>query len=524
MKQNNKNLLTAAAVAVIASAGTIVAMKATGYVDQPSQIPFQSDVSVASYGHGIVPVSSRGGVPTDFTQAAESTINGVVSIKSYVTPRRQSNRYYNQQPDMFNDPFFEFFFGSPRRQQPRRQQPRRQQPSESDSDGEEAQQQLGLGSGVIVTPDGYIVTNNHVIDGADRLEVTLNDNRTFNARVIGTDDMTDLALIKITANELPVIPMGDSDALKVGEWVLAVGNPFGLTSTVTTGIVSAKARSISDATHVPSMGVESYIQTDAAVNPGNSGGALVNLNGELVGINTAIYSQTGNYAGHSFAIPTSIVNKIIGDLKQYGAVQRAFIGVTFQPLTAKLAKQKDITAVNSGIYVVEVQPNSAAEEGGIKPGDVITAINGVQTSTDAQLRGQINRYSPGDEITIDFYRDNKKQATKVKLLNSSGSTSITRAGDSSELGCSFGEVKEEMLKELRISSGVEVTKLTDGLFKSAGIKTGYIITAVNQRPVTSGKDIEKLYKAAMQSDNKVLFITGIYPTGKRTAYAVNLDE
>lgn len=519
MKQNNKNLLTAAAVAVIASAGTIVAMKATGYVDQPSQIPFQSDVSVASYGHGIVPVSSRGGVPTDFTQAAESTINGVVSIKSYVTPRRQSNRYYNQQPDMFNDPFFEFFFGSPRRQQPRRQQP-----SESDSDGEEAQQQLGLGSGVIVTPDGYIVTNNHVIDGADRLEVTLNDNRTFNARVIGTDDMTDLALIKITANELPVIPMGDSDALKVGEWVLAVGNPFGLTSTVTTGIVSAKARSISDATHVPSMGVESYIQTDAAVNPGNSGGALVNLNGELVGINTAIYSQTGNYAGHSFAIPTSIVNKIIGDLKQYGAVQRAFIGVTFQPLTAKLAKQKDISAVNAGIYVVEVQPNSAAEEGGIKPGDVITAINGVQTTTDAQLRGQINRYSPGDEITIDFYRDNKKQSTKVKLLNSSGSTSITRAGDSSELGCSFGEVKEEMLKELRISSGVEVTKLTDGLFKSAGIKTGYIITAVNQRPVTSGKDIEKIYKAAMQSDNKVLFITGIYPTGKRTAYAVNLDE
>lgn len=303
MKQNHKNLLTAAAVAVIASAGTMVAMKATVYDSQSAAAPFQADVSVASPGRGIVPVSSRGGVPTDFTQAAESTINGVVSIKSYVTPRRQRNRYYGQQPDMFNDPFFEFFFGSPRRQQPR------QQPQEQDKDGEEAQQQLGLGSGVIVTPDGYIVTNNHVIDGADRLEVTLNDNRTFNARVIGTDDMTDLALIKISANELPVIPMGDSDALKVGEWVLAVGNPFGLTSTVTAGIVSAKARSISDATHAPSMGVESYIQTDAAVNPGNSGGALVNLNGELVGINTAIYSQTGNYAGHSFAIPASLVNK-----------------------------------------------------------------------------------------------------------------------------------------------------------------------------------------------------------------------
>lgn len=518
MKQNHKNLLTVAAVAVIASASTMVAMKATGFAASSPAAPFQADVTIDSPNHGIVPVASRGGVPTDFTQAAESTINGVVSIKSYVTPRRQRNRYYGNQPDMFNDPFFEFFFGSPR------QQPRRQQPAEPEKDGEEAQQQLGLGSGVIVTSDGYIVTNNHVIDGADRLEVTLNDNRTFNARVIGTDDMTDLALIKISANELPVIPMGDSDALKVGEWVLAVGNPFGLTSTVTAGIVSAKARSISDATHAPSMGVESYIQTDAAVNPGNSGGALVNLNGELVGINTAIYSQTGNYAGHSFAIPASLVNKIIGDIKQYGAVQRAFIGITFQPLTAKLAKEKDITAVNSGIYVVEVQPNSAAEDGGIKPGDVITAINGVETTTDAQLRGQINCYSPGDQITVDYYRNNKKQTATVKLLNRSGSTTITRAGDSSELGCTFGEVKEETLKELRISSGVEVTKLTDGLFKSAGIKTGYIITAVNQQPVTSGKDIEKLYKAAMQSDNKVLFITGVYPTGKRTAYAVNLDE
>lgn len=518
MKQNYKNLLTVAAVAVIASAGTVVAMKTTGYDIQPSASPLQADVAVGTSNHGIVPVASHGGVPTDFTQAAESTINGVVSIKSFVTPRRQRNRYYGNQPDMFNDPFFEFFFGSPRRQQPRPEQP------DSQNDGEEAQQQLGLGSGVIVTADGYIVTNNHVIDGADRLEVTLNDNRTFNAHVIGTDDMTDLALIKISANELPVIPMGDSDALKVGEWVLAVGNPFGLTSTVTAGIVSAKARSISDATHSPSMGVESYIQTDAAVNPGNSGGALVNLNGELVGINTAIYSQTGNYAGHSFAIPASLVNKIIGDIKQYGAVQRAFIGITFQPLTAKLAKEKDITAVNSGIYVVEVQPNSAAKDGGIKSGDVITAINGVATTTDAQLRGQINRYSPGDEITIDFYRDNKKETTTVKLLNRSGSTSITRAGDSSELGCTFGEVKEETLKELRISSGVEVVKITDGLFKTAGIKPGYIIMAVNQQPVTSGKDIEKLYKAAMQSDNKVLFINGVYPTGKRTAYAVNLED
>ena len=232
-------------------------------------------------------VSQHPGTTTDFTKAAESTINGVVSIKSFA-----SAPSYNQQsmPEAFNDPFFEFFFGPQRRQQaPRRQQ---QRPSDEDN-----QQPLGLGSGVILSPDGYIVTNNHVINGADRLEVTLNDNRTFNATVVGNDPATDLALIKIDATGLPTIPMGDSDGLKVGEWVLAVGNPFGFTSTVTTGIVSAKARSISSSTQGRPMGIESYIQTDAAVNPGNSGGALVNLNGELVGINTAIYAQTGNYAG-----------------------------------------------------------------------------------------------------------------------------------------------------------------------------------------------------------------------------------
>lgn len=517
--QTKKLFFTVAAVAIATSAATVLTLRAAGLNTEPA-LP-QSDIALDNThangeSHGLVRVASSSGIPTDFTQAAESTINGVVSIKSYVSPRKHGYGRRQQSP-FFSDPFFEFFFGSPNR----RQQP--QQPDTED-DSEEAQQESGLGSGVILTSDGYIVTNNHVINGADRLEVTLNDNRSFNATVVGNDEMTDLALIKIDATELPVIPMGDSDALKVGEWVLAVGNPFGLTSTVTSGIVSAKARSISDATHSRSMGVESYIQTDAAVNPGNSGGALVNLNGELVGINTAIYSQTGNYAGHSFAIPTSIVNKITGDLKKYGAVQRAFLGISFQPLTAKLAKEKEITAVNSGIYVAEVQRGSAAEEAGLKKGDVITSIDGEPTGNDAQLRGLINRYSPGDEVTVDYVRDNKKYSVKMKLLNKSGSTNITRAGDSAELGCTFGEVKEETLRQLKISSGVEVTKLEDGLFKSAGIKQGYIITAVNQQPVRSGKDIEKIYKAAMQSESQVLFITGVYPTGKKMAYAVNLEE
>jgi len=466
-------------------------------------------------GSGAVQVVNPG-VTTDFTKAAESTINGVVSIKNFVS-RRNSRQSVPQ--GFFDDPFFDFFFGSPRRSVPRQQQ-------EQDEDSEEAQQEHGLGSGVILTKDGYIVTNNHVIDGADRLEVTLNDNRVFNATVVGADEMTDLALIKIDADDLPVIPMGDSNAIKVGEWVLAVGNPFGFTSTVTTGIVSAKARSISGSTHGRSMGVESYIQTDAAVNPGNSGGALVNLAGELMGINTAIYSQTGNYAGYSFAIPTTIVNKVVGDLKQYGAVQRAFLGVSFRPLTQKLAQQHDITATNSGIYVTEVQSSSAAEEAGIKKGDVIVAINNAPTLTEAQLREQVNRYSPGDVVTVTYFRDNKKQFANMKLLNNSGSTRITRVGDSSELGCTFGDVNKETLQQLRLKNGVEVEKLSDGKFKDSGIKAGFIIVEINNQPVRSAREIDTIYKAIMKSDgyDKVMFISGVYPTGKKAFYAVNLDD
>ncbi|MDE6402947.1 MAG: trypsin-like peptidase domain-containing protein, partial [Muribaculaceae bacterium] len=296
----------------------------------------------------------------DFTYAAESTVNGVVSIKSYTN---QSSR---QQQEM-SDPLFEFFFGP---------QARRQQPRE-----EPRERQTGLGSGVILSADGYIATNNHVVDGAQRLEVTLNDNRTFDATVVGTDPSTDIALIKIDADDLHVIPMGDSDNLRIGEWVLAVGNPFGLTSTVTAGIVSAKARNISNLTPGQGRrGIESYIQTDAAINPGNSGGALVNLDGQLVGINTAIFSQTGNYSGSSFAVPTSIVKKVVKDIKEFGTVQRAFLGVEFRELTPTIAREKNITATNAGLGVVNVQPNSAASEAGITPDYVIVAIDDAVTS------------------------------------------------------------------------------------------------------------------------------------------------
>lgn len=514
--------LVAAIVAIGSSALTVTAMK---HVDgsAPAVVELTSGtVPDSGAASGYYKAAQTSAVAnTDFTRAAESTVNGVVSIKSFATPRYgRSGRGGGFNP--FGDDLFEFFFGSPRQQSP---QPRRQERQDKDDDDESNQQQLGLGSGVVISPDGYIVTNNHVIDGADRLEVTLNDNRSFNATVIGSDPNTDLALVKIEADNLAVIPMGDSDGLKVGEWVLAVGNPFGFTSTVTTGIVSAKARSISGVTHSRAMGIEAYIQTDAAVNPGNSGGALVNLNGELVGINTAIYSNTGSYSGYSFAIPTSIVKKVVSDIRQYGAVQRAVLGIGISDLTAKLAKDKGITAVSEGVYVGSVADRSSAREAGIEEGDVITAINGVAVKNAAQLQEQVARYRPGDKITVDYIRDNKRRTVSVTLLNNQGNTKVTSAGTVTDLGCAFKPVDDKTCKELRISSGLQVTGVKDGKFKSAGIKDGFIILDINNARVTKVEDVEKIYSAIMKSDDDhVMFITGIYPTGRKMYYAVDLAD
>lgn len=457
---------------------------------------------------GVRNVASVGSI--DFTEAAESTINGVVSIKSYATPQMRQSA-----PGGFfgSDPFFEYFFGSPQQQPRQQQQP--QQPRE---------QQLGLGSGVIISEDGYVVTNNHVIDSAERLEVTLNDNRSYEARVIGTDPMTDLALLKIDATGLPVIPMGDSEGLKIGEWVLAVGNPFGFTSTVTAGIVSAKARSIGGSNHGRRMGIESYIQTDAAVNPGNSGGALVNLAGQLIGINTAIYSQTGNYAGYSFAIPTSIVRKVVTDLRQYGTVQRAVLGVTIADLTPELAKEKDVKAVTQGVWVNEVAEKSSASAAGIQSGDVLTSIDGVSVNNMAQLQEQLAKHRPGDSITLGYIRDNKPASVTVKLLNSQGSTEVTRPTDFTSLGATLKKADEETLRKLNLRTGVEVSSVSDGIFKEAGIRKGFVITQVNDIRVSTPDDIEKIYKAVTkQSDSEnLLIVRGYYPSGKRAAFALDL--
>lgn len=447
---------------------------------------------------------------TDFTQAAEKTVNAVVCIKSYTT--RQQNPYGQGGYDPFG--MFDFFFGTP-------QQPRQQAPQQQRKKNEPVQS--GLGSGVIISEDGYIVTNNHVVDGADKLEVLFNDNSSYDAKIIGTDEASDLALIKVDAKNLTPITFGDSETVKIGEWVLAVGNPFGFNSTVTAGIVSAKARSLGQ-NHKGNLSIESFIQTDAALNPGNSGGALVNLKGELIGINSAIYSNTGSYSGFSFAIPTTIVKKVMADIRQYGTVQRAVLGASVRELDSKIAKEKDITAVKSGLLIASVNDMSTAKELGLQEDDVITAINGVNVANHAQLVEQLNKFRPGDKVTVTYYRNNKKIEKTATLRNQTGSTSITKKGDFSELGCAFMKLTAETKTRLGISNGVQVKGLKAGAIRDAGVKEGFIITAVNDVPVNSSEDVEQVYNSVMKDsdDYKALILYGVYPTGKKYTYAVNL--
>ena len=440
--------------------------------------------------------------PIDLTKAAESSLNSVVHIMSV---QRSKVKTIQSQPDIFD-----FFFGDGRGRQQQVQTP----------------EQRGFGSGVIISKDGYIVTNNHVVEGADKLDITLNDNRTFNGRVIGTDPSTDLALIKIDAKDLPIVKFGDSDNLKVGEWVLAVGNPLGLTSTVTAGIVSAKARSISALNpRSQKMGIEAFIQTDAAVNPGNSGGALVNTAGELVGINTAIYSETGSYAGYSFAIPTSIVSKVIADLKEYGTVQRAVLGIGYREIDSELAKEENLE-VQEGIYVGEVYNRSAAMEAGIKEGDVITSINGVKIKNGAMLSEQLSKYRPGDKIKIGLLRGKESKTVSLTLKNSQGNTEITKIAGMDSLGAGFKELDAKSLREMNIRYGVQVIGLKNGKFKAAGMREGFVILEINNTPMKSVSDLESMYDSIVKSNQnqKVMFITGIYPNGKMMYYAVDLAD
>ena len=419
----------------------------------------------------------------DFTYAAESAVEAVVYVE--VTVRQQYQ---------LNDPFFRFFFGNEYGQP-------------------QSREQKGSGSGVIIRPDGYIVTNNHVVSGATSIMVTLNNNQQYEATVVGTDPVTDVAIIKVDATGLPTIPMGDSDKLRLGEWVLAIGSPLGaqLRSTITAGIVSAKGRSMPDGSG--EFKIESFIQTDAAVNPGNSGGALVNKKGELVGINTAIVSQTGSYTGYSFAVPVNIVKRVAEDLMDFGSVKRAVLGISMGSVDKKFADEMKLSAV-SGVYINEVLKGSAAEKAGLKKNDVIISIDGQKITDASSVQAKVGSYHPGDKAVITFIRDGKQQQATVTFQSSAlqnGETDVD--GTIAFYGARLKAASPETLKAKGLKGGVEIVSLASGKMAEAGAEQGAIIAYVNGEPVSKPEDVVAKAKKA----SRAIYVEGVDKAG-RTFY------
>jgi serine protease Do len=418
----------------------------------------------------------------DLTYAAEQTVQAVVHVRVRSTVSMD---------DESNNPLNDFFYGNNGSPKPRKV--------------------TGFGSGVIISPDGYIVTNNHVIDGADSIQVTLNNNKSYTATVVGRDPDTDIALIKIKAENLPTIKFGDSDKLKLGDWVLAVGNPFNLTSTVTAGIVSAKGRSLNlDGGYK----LESFIQTDAALNMGNSGGALVNTKAELVGITSAIISPTGTYSGNSFAIPVNIVKKTVNDLQLYGRAQRAFLGINIQEVTSDIAKNEKLDNV-SGVYVATVVSGGAADAAGIKAKDVIVKINDKDVASPAQLQEIVAEHRPGDKINITYFRKGMENNASVELKNVDGTTTVVRENTGETIfGSKLVPLTTQEKKKYSIDSGTKVTEVGDGKLKDIGIKIGTIISTINGKRVNNASDIREA-----TSDGEILSsIDGIQPNGTYFSY------
>lgn len=472
-------------------------------------IAFSAASFAKVYASNAPSASPAAGQPVDLTYATDKALPSVVTVKVVQNSKTETVEVEDPFSDFF-DPFG--FFGQRGQGGTRKQ--RVQTPKKQ-----------GSGSGVIISTEGYIVTNNHVVEGADEITVILTDNREFSATVVGNDPNTDLALIKVSGKNLPAITIGDSQKLKIGEWVLAIGNPYNIGTTVTAGIVSAKARSMSGGNTV-----QSFIQTDAAINPGNSGGALVNTNGELVGINSMLYSQTGSYSGYGFAIPTTIMNKVVNDLKTYGTVQRALIGIAGSDLssyTDGLKQQgKDVPDFGTinGIYVAEVSEDGAGASAGLKKGDVITAIDGKSLSKMAELQEYLANKRPGDKVTITYLRDKSKKSATVTLKNAQGNTNVVKTADLDVLGGNFREITKEQKDQLGINYGLEVIKVNNGALKNAGVPKGFIIQKVNDQPMKSLSELQDAVKNASTSKEPVLFIQGIFSTGKKAYYAVPLEE
>lgn len=417
----------------------------------------------------------------DFTFAAEETVHAVVHVQTKSTVSGPS---YN--------PIYEWFYGNQNSRQ---------------------RQVEGIGSGVIVSPDGYIITNNHVIDGADEIEVKLNDNRTFEAEVVGQDPSSDIAVLKIDANDLSYLKYGDSDNLKVGQWVLAVGNPFNLASTVTAGIVSAKGRNLSLLTE--DYKIESFIQTDAALNPGNSGGALVDTKGLLIGITSAIYSPSGAYSGNSFAIPVSIVKKVVEDLIEYGEVQRALLGVSIREVTQEDASKYKLPQVR-GAFVAEIIETGAAKSSDLKAEDIITKVNGVDIATVTELQEQVGRYRPGDRVSVTYFRDGRERSTQITLKNIVGTTDIVKPGTgiTTIMGARVEALSRDELRGYQISNGVKLVEINNGRFEDMGLREGTIVISVNGKNVNSAEELRQ----ATDNGNTLRNIEGIQPNGTYFSY------
>ncbi len=419
----------------------------------------------------------------DFTYAAESAVDAVVYVKVTSTQTTQ------QAPNSI----FDYFFGFP------------------PSGAPQQRERVGSGSGVIIREDGYIVTNNHVIEGATKIEVTLNNNQKYAATLVGTDPATDVALLKVDATGLPVIPFGDSDKLRLGEWVIAIGSPYDLRSTITAGIVSAKGRSMPN--YTGEFKIESFIQTDAAVNPGNSGGALVDKAGNLVGINTAIVSQTGSYTGYSFAVPSNIVKKIAYDLMDFGSVKRAVLGISMQPIDDKIADDLKLSSRN-GVYIREVSKSGAADVAGMKAGDVLIAIDSTMITTPASVQEAVSRFSPGDKAAVTVIRDGKEKVLEVTFKGTSQENgTVTDDGTVAFYGSSIKEASKETLEKLGLKGGVEVVELGPGKMMEAGATEGFIILYVNDHPVKTPQDVIDVVKKS----KRTVFIEGVTPSG-RTGY------
>ncbi len=417
----------------------------------------------------------------DLREAAKKTVPAVVNV----TPVQMGRVYYGNPLD--------FWFGGGRTQV-------REEPID-----------MGIGSGVIITSDGYIITNNHVVAKSDKVMVTLNDKRKFEAKLIGTDPDTDIALLKIEADDLQPIEYGNSDDVVLGEWVLAVGNPYNLTSTVTAGIISAKARGLGG-----KMSLESFLQTDAAVNPGNSGGALVNAKGELIGINTAIQSPTGSYSGYSFAVPVNVARKVVSDLKEFGKVQRAVLGIRMNELNPEAAQKMKLKET-SGIYVGEAIKGGAADKAGIKEGDVIRKINGYEVVTIPQLTEQLGQYTPGNTIQVTLSRDGKEKVVDVVLQSTFGG--LTVDADAGILGAQVVPLTKEDQYRYRLNKGVKISELKNGKFKSAGLSAGYIIVKVNDTVIYNSEDLERAVRSA---GSEGVFVTAVSPRGRVEYFAFSL--